>query len=182
MNVSQPLFYCQIIFNHVSFKLSKAFQKVMVDNGFPSGSFNTDDSDDLHLEFSSYEDLEEFFQAVCLAYDEQDDKTFCGNFRSIPDARKAMKELSLGNCCTFKTQSRFTGPSSFSRKETYIELIRSAEICAVRTDIKKTSIIVDEKVYTNTEEVPVYSSWYESIPHRMTVGFKVYTKVFVAKD
>ena len=41
---------------------------------------------------------------------------------------------------------------------------------------------VDGKVYTSTEETPVYSSWYESLPYRATVGFKTFSKISITKD
>lgn len=182
MNVSNAASYYRIFFNRITDELSKTFEKVMVDNGLSPGAFGVKYCDTLIVEFPTYVDAEVFFHAVCLAYDEQDETTCYGSFRNMDNAKKAMKELSIEAPANFNTQCRFSGPTSFYRKEGYIEFFRPVEIRAIRTVSKETSITVDGKVYTSTEETPVYSSWYESLPYRATVGFKTFSKISITKN
>ena len=181
MNVSQPVFHGQVLFSSVCHKLSKAFQKVLVDHGVSPDVFIAGSPINQYLEFPTHEDVDEFCKAVCLAYDEQDE-TFRGSFRNMDNANKAMKELSIEAPANFNTQCRFSGPTSFYRKEGYIEFFRPVEIRAIRTVSKETHITVDGKVCTSTEETPVYSSWYESLPYRATVGFKTFSKISITKN
>jgi hypothetical protein len=179
MNVSQPLFYGQIIFNHVSFKLSKAFQKVLIDHGVPTDAFTAENSINQYLEFPTSQDVDEFSKAVCLANDEQDETTFHGSFRDMDDAKKAMKEISVENSVGFHKEFQFTGPTYFGRSENYVEFIRQAQVRYRTTVVNKTSITLNGKVYTNTEESILYSSWYESLPFNASVNVKPYFRVCI---
>jgi hypothetical protein len=182
MNVSQPVFHGQVLFSSVCHKLSKAFQKVLVDHGVSPDVFIAGSPINQYLEFPTHEDVDEFCKAVCLAFDEQDETTFRGNFRYMDDAEKALREVCVENSVGFHTEVQFAGPTHFVRSENYVEFIRPAKARYWTTVVKKTSINLDGKIYTNTEESIHHSSWYKGLPSTGKMNVKPYFRVCITSN